>query len=69
MAESQAVNPRRFSQTMNLNFKTLGWYLLTNFLVIVSWRTWKPDWIEADRIIPFVVASILLWLFFDRKQR
>ena len=54
---------------MNLNFKTLGWYLLTNFLVIVSWRTWKPDWIEADRIITFVVASILLWLFFDRKQR
>ena len=54
---------------MNLNFKTLGWYLLTDFLVIASWRIWKPDWIEADRIIPFLVASILLWLFFDRKKR
>ena len=54
---------------MNLNFKTLGWYLLTDFLVIASWRIWKPGWIEADRIIPFLVASILLWLFLDKKKR
>ena len=53
---------------MNLNFKSLGWYLFFDCLVIVSCYIWQPDWIEAERIIPFLVASILLWLFFDRKK-
>ena len=54
---------------VNLNFKSLGWYLLIDFLVIVSWKIWKPDWIEANRIIPFLIASVLLWLFFDRRKK
>ena len=54
---------------MKLNFKSLYWYLLIDLLVILSWKIWKPDWIEADRIIPFLIASILMWLFFDWKKR
>ena len=60
---------RCLQKIMNLNFKSLGWYLLADTLVIVSWKIWKPDWIEADRIIPFLVSSIILWLFFERKKR
>ena len=58
-----------FQKIMNLNFKSLGWYLLADTLVILFWKIWKPEWIEADRIIPFLVSSIVLWLFFERKKR
>ncbi len=54
---------------MNLDFKSLGWYLSADILVIISWRIWKPDWIERERITSLLVASILLWFFLDRRQR
>ena len=54
---------------MNLGFKSLGWYLSADILVIISWRIWKPDWIERERITSLLVASILLWFFLDRRQR
>jgi len=54
---------------MKLNFKSLYWYLLIDLLVILSWKICKPDWVEADRIIPFLIGTIVLWLFFHREKR
>ena len=54
---------------MKWNFKSLGWYLLADILVIIAWRIWKPDWFEAERIIPFLIATILIWLWDCRKKR
>ena len=54
---------------MKWNFKSLGWYLLADILVIITWRIWIPDWFEADRIIPFLIATILIWLWDCRKKK
>ena len=54
---------------MKWNFQSLGWYLLADILVIIAWRIWKPDWFEAERIIPFLIATILIWLWDCRKKR
>ena len=54
---------------MKWDFKSLGWYLLADILVIVTWRIWIPDWFEADRIIPFLIATILIWLWDCRKKK
>ena len=54
---------------MKWNFKSLGWYLLADIMVIIAWRIWKPDWFEEERIIPFLIATILIWLWDCRKKR
>ena len=54
---------------MKWNFQSLGWYLLADILVIITWRIWMPDWFEEDRIIPFLIATILIWLWDCRKKR
>ena len=54
---------------MTVNFKSLGWYLFTDFLIIVAFRIYAPDHLSNQNIIVLLAASVSLWLLFDREKR
>ena len=54
---------------MTVNFKSLGWHLFTDFLIIVAFRMYAPDYLSNQNIIVLLAASVSLWLLFDREKR
>ena len=54
---------------MSLNLQALGWYLFADFLVIGAFRIYAPEFLTTQNIVVLLVASIVLWLLFDRKKR
>ena len=54
---------------MTINFKSLGWYLFTDFLIIGAFRIYAPDYLSNQNIIVLLAASVTPWLLFDREKR
>ncbi len=54
---------------MTINFKSLGWYLFTDFLIIGAFRIYAPEYLSNQNIIVLIASSIVLWLLFDREKR
>ena len=54
---------------MIINFKSLGWYLFTDFLIIGAFRIYAPEYLSNQNIIVLIASSIVLWLLFDREKR
>ena len=54
---------------MTINFKSLGWYLFTDFLIIGAFRIYAPDYLSSQNIAVLLAASVTLWLLFDREKR
>ena len=54
---------------MTFNFRTLGWYLFADFLVIGAFRIYAPEFLNNQNIIVLLVSSVVLWLLFDSKTR
>ena len=52
---------------MTINFKSLGWYLFADFLIIGAFRIYAPDYL-SNQNIP-LASSVALWLLFDREKR
>ena len=55
--------------SMTIIFKSLGWCLFANFLIIGAIRTYAPDYLSNQNIIVLLAASVTLWLLFDREKR
>ena len=53
---------------MSLNYEALGWYLFADFLVIGAFRIYAPEFLTTQNIVVLLVASVVLWLLFDRKK-
>ena len=43
---------------MTINFKSLGWYLFTDFLIIGAFRIYAPDYLSNQNIIVLLAASV-----------
>ena len=52
--------------SMTINFKSLGWYLFADFLIIGAFRIYAPDHLSNQNIIVLLASSVALWLLFDR---
>ena len=54
---------------MTINFKSLGWYLFADFLIIGAFRIYAPDHLSNQNIIVLFASSFALWLLFDREKK
>ena len=45
---------------MTINFKSLGWYLFTDFLIIGAFRIYAPDYLSNQNIAVLLAASVTL---------
>ena len=54
---------------MTINFKSLGWYLFADFLIIGAFRIYAPDYLSKQNIIVILASSVALWLLFDLEKR
>lgn len=54
---------------MKWNFKSLGWYLIVDFLIIIAVRIFAPDYYDSNHILSLFISSIVLWFIFERKKK
>jgi len=54
---------------MNWNLKSLAWYLITDFLIIIAVRIFAPDYYDWNHILSLFISSMVLWFIFERKKK